>query len=329
MEAPSITVSDVANLALTVFTRSIVLSNTLQGTVSVTHDLLSMPVVIDSAVSQLWLPQVVCDELEASLGLTYDPSTELYVVNSTAHSRLLDLAPEIAFTLAADSTSNQTTSIVLPYAALDLRAGPPIYNVTTNYFPLRRANKQSVLGRVFLQEAYLVVDWDRSNFTISQAAPRGNRTRDIVPIRPLSDAPSSSGLSTGAIVGIVVGAIVFAIIIVVFLWRKLRKHDKWPQVDSEHPKERISMPPPYTDDKGMANVETDPKGVVSNDSIQQEAMSTPVYELHEEEMSHQLMGDPVRYELPTDTAGAPELEARSGQPEHRPYHPGSEARNSQ
>lgn len=135
-EAPGISVSNVVNLALTVNARSIVLSNTLQGTVSVTHDLLSLPMVLDSTVAQLWLPQVVCDELETSLGLTYDPSTELYLINITAHARLIELAPTIAFTLAADGTSNDTTTIVLPYAAFDLQASPPLYNTTANYFPL-------------------------------------------------------------------------------------------------------------------------------------------------------------------------------------------------
>jgi hypothetical protein len=38
-EGSGISISNVANLALTVNARSIVLSNTLQGTVSVTHEL--------------------------------------------------------------------------------------------------------------------------------------------------------------------------------------------------------------------------------------------------------------------------------------------------
>ena len=231
-EGSGISISNVANLALTVNARSIVLSNTLQGTVSVTHDLLSLPMALDSAVSQLWLPQVVCDELKTALGLTYDSSTELYLVNNTAHARLIELAPTIAFTLAADSTSDETTTIVLPYAAFDLQANPPMYNATTNYFPLRRAGKRSVLGRAFLQEAYLVVDWDRSNFTISPAAQRSNRTRDIISILPPLEEKSSSTLNTGAIAGIVIGAVVVLIIPVAFLWWKRRR-------PRERPKEEV------------------------------------------------------------------------------------------
>lgn len=168
-EGSRISVSNVVNLALTVNARSIVLSNTLQGTVSVTHDLLSLPMALDSTVSQLWLPQVVCDELEASLGLTYDPSTELYLVNSTAHARLIELAPTIAFTLAADGTSNDTTTIVLPYSAFDLQATPPLYNTTANYFPLRRASKRSVLGRAFCKKH---TSWLTGTEATSPSVPR-------------------------------------------------------------------------------------------------------------------------------------------------------------
>lgn len=319
-EGPGVSISNIANLALTVNARSIVLSNTLQGTVSVTHDLLSLPMALDSTVSQLWLPQVVCDELEASLGLTYDLSTELYLVNSTAHDKLIELAPTFAFTLAADGTSNDTTTIVLPYAAFDLQASPPIYNATTNYFPIRRASKRSVLGRAFLQEAYLVVDWDRSNFTISPAAQRADRTRDIVPILPPREATKSTSLSTGAIVGIVIGAVVIVLVLVVIIWlrcrRTHRKPEEVPRTDSLQP------PPEYPGDVKVAGVETDPKELTSGDDIHPEAMSTPVFELPQEEARHQLLGDPVRFELAADTVG-PELEAKPGEMSHRPHRPTS------
>ena len=324
-DGPGISIPNVANLALTVNTRSIVLSNTLQGTVSVTHDLFSLPMALDSTVSQLWLPEVVCDELETSLGLTYDASTELYVVNSTAHAKLIELAPTIAFTLAADSTSNDTITIVLPYAAFDLKIGPPTYNMTINYFPLRRAEKRSVLGRAFLQEAYLVVDWDRSNFTVSPAAQRSNRTREIIPILSPQEKTSSAGLSTGAIVGIAIGAVVVVVILIVILWwrcrpRKLQKETT--RTDSLQP------PSEWPGDKKIAEIEPDPKELTTSDTTHPEAMSTPLYELHQEEACHQLIADPVRFELAADTVG-PELEAGPEGESRRHYRPSSEARSLQ
>jgi hypothetical protein len=325
-EDAGISVSNIASLALTVNARSIVLSNTLQGTVSVTHDLLSLPMVLDSTVSQLWLPRVVCDELETSLGLIYDLSTELYAVNDTAHSKLVELAPTFAFTLAADSTSNETTTVVLPYAAFDLQAGLPVYNATTNYFPIRRASKKSVLGRAFLQEAYLVVDWERSNFTISPAANRQNRTRDVVPILSPREARHSPALSVGAIVGIVIGAVIVVVLLVAVLWwwkRRVRKpHEQEPPVDD------AQRPASWPEDKKIAEVEPEPAELYSGDTIHPEAMSTPLYELQQEEACHQLIGDPIRFELPAGTAEH-ELEMQLTESGHRSYRPGSEARSPQ
>lgn len=295
------------------------LSNTLQGTVSVTHDLLSLPMAIDSSVSQLWLPQVVCDQLEVFLGLTYDLSTELYLVNDTAHEELVRLAPEIAFTIAADSTSNDTTSIVLPYAALDLQAGPPTYNVTTNYFPLRRASKGSVLGRAFLQEAYLVVDWERSNFTLSKAAARGNRTTNIVPIFPPSRPSSTSALSVGAIIGIAIGAAVVVIVLVAFIWWKLRDRRR----KAREAEQLVNLPrptSPWHEDKKVADVEPAPNELDARASVHSEAMSAPLYELHEQQSSYQLMGEAVRFELPAETV-RPELEAEQNEVRYKPYRP--------
>jgi hypothetical protein len=304
-----------------VHARSIVMSNTLQGTVSATHDMLSLPMTIDSSVSQLWLPRVICDQLEVSLGLTYDSTTELYIVNDTAHEDLIRLAPEFAFTLAADGTTNVTTSIIIPYAAFDLRAGPPTYNFSTNYFPIRRASQGSVLGRAFLQEAYLVVDWERSNFTLSPASKRENRTSTIVPISAPSKAKATSSLSVGAIVGIVIGAVVLVVLVVAFVWWRLRARR------SNKPEPPTDVPPPtssWPEDKKLADIEPDHKELPDNnrDSIQSEAMSVPLYELQEEQNRHQLMGDPVRYELPADRVES-ELEAQQNEVRYQPYRPAS------
>jgi hypothetical protein len=323
-EDSGISVSNIANLALTVNARSIVLSNTLQGTVSVTHDLLSLPMVLDSTVSQLWLPRVVCDELETSLGLLYDPLTELYVVNDTAHAKLIELAPTFAFTLAADSTSNETTTVVLPYAALDLQADLPIYNATTNYFPIRRASKRSVLGRAFLQEAYLVVDWERSNFTISPATDRQNRTRDVVTILSPREARSSHTLSVGAIVGIVIGSVIVVVLLSAILWWKCRARKPHKE---EPPADNPQRPASWPEDKKIAEVdEPEPAELNPGNTIHPEAMSTPLYELQQEEACHQLIGDPVRFELPAEVAEH-ELETQRRESRHRSYRPGSEARS--
>ena len=104
------------------------------------------------------------------------------------------------------------------------------YDNTTSYFPIRRAANESqfTLGRTLLQEAYLIVDYERHNFTVAQAAfPNPLPAADIHTIYPPGYSPSSSssGLSTGAKAGIAVGSILFALALAtlaLFLYRRRR-----------------------------------------------------------------------------------------------------------
>jgi hypothetical protein len=271
--------------------QNLVVANTLNGTFSATFGLPTLQLAIDTGVSQLWLPKVICDTLSEALGLTYDPSTELYLVNDTARAQLLDLAPDFTFTLAANATSSDTVSIVLPYAAFDLEVGQPFYNTTKRYFPMRRAadEKLYVLGRAFLQEAYLIVDWERGNFSLSQARHQITQ-RDIVPIRPVSDEPSKhTGLNTGIIAGIAVAisvAVLIAGAVGYMLWRKKR---------SRAASLRENVASPYPDEKK----EHEAMELSGMGALLAEANSTPVHELHHESSRQQLMSTPV-YELPGD-----------------------------
>ena len=176
--------------------------------------------LIDSTVPHIWLPFSACEIFEHAFGLTYDNDTDLYLVNSTIHSRLLNLNPTVTFKLGNDLSSGPTVSISLPYGAFNLEAHYPIYtsnssNSSVNYFPLRRAanDTQYTLGRTFLQEAYIIADYERSNFSVAQAILTSPLPpRHIVPIlspnattQRNSSAPhsiQSHELSTGVIVAI-------------------------------------------------------------------------------------------------------------------------------
>ena len=209
---PGVEIQVIANetRSLIAHVRSIVASNTLNGTLSAAFDLPSLPMAIDSGVSQLWLPPQVCENLAGALGLTYDNSTGLYLVNDTAHTRLLGLSPEFTFTVAANATSRETTNIVLPYASFDLEVSQPFYNTSRRYFPIRQAPTDDlyVLGRTFLQEAYLIVDWERGNFTVSPYKHQSTG-QGIVSIPPLDDDDGEDPvvLRPGVIAGIAVGAL--------------------------------------------------------------------------------------------------------------------------
>ncbi len=226
----SFTFSTDPSRLLTVSVASIMGTNTLQGTVSMTSG--AHFSVIDSSVAQLWLPTAVCAQFETAFGLTYDPKTDLYLVNDTIHQQLLSKNPSVTIKLAnslQDATTNYT-NIQLPYAAFDLQASYPYYQNATNYFPIRRAanDSQYILGRTLLQEAYLIVDYERANFTIAPAVfPDPLPAANVVTITSPNDkakGSTSSGLGAGAIAGIVIAAVVLiGLAIIGAIWFRKRR----------------------------------------------------------------------------------------------------------
>jgi hypothetical protein len=167
-------------LSLTI--QSIDATNTLQGVVTLSNS--PTYATIDSTVSHIWLPEKACDEFERVFGLQFDPHTQLYIVNTTTHDRLKQLNPSINFQLGTSRDPTKVVNINLPYGAFDLQAGYPIYSNATNYFPIRRAanETQFTLGRAFLQEAYLITDYEHQNFSVSQATFESPLKERIVPI---------------------------------------------------------------------------------------------------------------------------------------------------
>jgi hypothetical protein len=211
---------------------SITATNTLVGTRSLTSG--SHFSLIDSTVSHMWLPRDICDAFEEAFGLTYDSSTDLYLINSTMRDQVEARNPSVTIKLinSLEDTSKNYTNIVLPYSAFDLQASYPFYDNATNYFPIRRAENdtQYTLGRTLLQEAYLIVDYERATFTVQQAVfPNPLPAANIITITSPNDSGSeedSSGLSTGAIAGIAIGSVLAVLIAAVagfFLWRRRRR----------------------------------------------------------------------------------------------------------
>ncbi|KAK4503998.1 hypothetical protein PRZ48_004913 [Zasmidium cellare] len=202
----------------------------LVGLQSITYDTFgsapllaqSIDIFVDSMVSQMWLPLDVCQQFEQAFGLTWNNATELYVLNDTTHAQLQAQNPTFTFTIGAAASGPQgnTTNITFPYSAFDLNISAPYVNGSLPYFPLKRAQNSSqyTLGRVFLQEAYLVADYDRRNFSIGQALFPSNSTQDLKAILPpgaaVNNQSGGSSLSGGAIAGIVVGVVVAVVLII-------------------------------------------------------------------------------------------------------------------
>jgi hypothetical protein len=191
---------------------------------------------IDSTVAELYLPVEICEAFEDAFGLELDHETGLYFVKDTLHQDLLSQKPSITFTLGQKYSTNTTVQITLPYAAFDLEASPPYRGLQgkTRYFPIRRGNDsdQWVLGRTFLQEAYLTVDWERQNFSLSAVDWTFGNPAMILPIVSPNYTLSPStqtrekSLSSAAIIGIAVGGgVLFALVMAAagwWFWRRRR-----------------------------------------------------------------------------------------------------------
>ncbi|MAD83081.1 MAG: hypothetical protein CL912_08955 [Deltaproteobacteria bacterium] len=195
--------------------------------------------VLDSTVSHIWLPTSACTLFENAFGLTWNETAQLYFVSETQHTLLQAQNPSVTFTLRRPDTVASATeriNITLPYGAFDLTASWPLVESETRYFPLKRANDSSqyILGRAFFQEAYVVADYERKNFSVSQCK-WDSSPQNIVTIFPPSDSTDNpetkpSGLPVGAIAGIAAGGGVLLIVLAVVLyfcsWKPRRRKRK-------------------------------------------------------------------------------------------------------
>ena len=213
---------------------------------------------IDSSTPYLWLSESMCDTFAQALGLQYDDSLELFTFgeNTTQHQTLLDWNLNFTFEITNLPGSKSTVELSLPYDAFDLQLSYPFpgLNATpssapVNYFPLRKAanSSQYTIGRAFLQETYLTVDYERNNFSIAQAAFDINALNDMKLVditRPDNSSLGGPKTSTskhhlgvreiGLIVGVVIGGLALFTFVVIYYLRK-RRDRAGQQLDKKRP----------------------------------------------------------------------------------------------
>jgi hypothetical protein len=188
---------------------------------------------IDSLVTEIWLPVSVCQAFAQQFNLTWNAQGQLYLIDDTAHAALLAQNPTFSFTIGQAGGGGETIDIVLPYAAFDLNLAAPIVGNTTRYFPLMQAQNSSqyTFGRTFLQEVYVIADYERRSFSVSQALfPSTSVAQNIVAIQPPghNSKGNGRGLTAGPIAAIVIVVVaVFAMaILAVILCLKRRSRRK-------------------------------------------------------------------------------------------------------
>ena len=204
----------------------------------------SISIFIDSTVPELWLPESACAAFESAFGIEFNTDYNRYLITSQQRQNLLSQNAQITFTLGPLRNGGETVDIVLPYQAFDLQVQFPIVadSNTSYYFPLQKAanDTQYTLGRTFLQEAYLIADYDRQNFSVSQCAWDREKlsSQNLVSIlspnamtttTSHSDSKSDHPILTKwAIVGIAVGiaGLIAILALILFLLRRRKEAQK-------------------------------------------------------------------------------------------------------
>lgn len=211
---------------------------------------------IDSTIPRMIFPQKTADLIAANFGLQYDPKRRMYFMPEKVHAGLSRVNPNITFTLGNSLKGGPTIDIVLPYSSFDL------FIQEQRYFPLQVGNDSTFcLGRPFLQEAYIITNYEHHNFSISQtrfdnlnstrknlvalpaatATPTLSGNPPMIPtVAPTSTSePSKGGLSQGARAGVIAGTTsaiaVSFMILALFFWR-------WRKYKKTHPKKPLGQP---------------------------------------------------------------------------------------
>lgn len=228
---------------------------------------------------------------------------ELYKLSAAQHDRLAALNPSVTINLTPSlSAINQLVAITLPYSAFDLNVSwpygnGPYKNESAYYFPLKRANdtNQYTLGRAFLQEAYLIADYERQNFSVWPCRWDDTTTREnLVPIltNDVTTIRSKSSMGTGTIVGAGVGGAAGLMTLGVIFWLYLRRRSRSRAAEME-----------------LQEVESNNSGAVSTHITHQlnksvlpaEIAGTEKHELHQD---HRLEAEPGgKFEM--DGSGLP------------------------
>ncbi|PTB63940.1 acid protease [Trichoderma citrinoviride] len=213
--------------------------------------------LIDSTTPYLWLPSAVCDEFADAFNLTYNATFDLYTLTNEQFNQY-GSADSFTFTFSFSSVDNHDNfgsplnvpglvNITVPMRAFVNLLQYPFMHQTIKYgdpaipyFALRKSDNDSavVIGRSFLQEAYMITKYDEAVFSIHQAKfpQRPIAEANLVPIKQPNNSPypsppkqTGSKLSTGQMIGIAVGAILlcsFCLISLCCVCRRRRSLEK-------------------------------------------------------------------------------------------------------
>ncbi|KAF7591686.1 hypothetical protein BBP40_001194 [Aspergillus hancockii] len=228
---------------------------------------LSKRVSIDPTKPYMYLPEATCDAITSSLPVSFDSGLGLYIWDTThsIYANITSSATYLSFSFNKDGLNDQTITVKVPFRLLTLTLQDPLVDQNVTYFPCFLSTSTPVLGRAFLQAAFVGVNWFEGNNTgmwfLGQAPGPGLPNADITAINVRDTAlaasdnsweqswekhwralgtsssgnstSSNGGLTTGQKAGIGIGAgvagvILFAVIVWILILHRRRRHRAGP-----------------------------------------------------------------------------------------------------
>ena len=210
--------------------------------------------LIDSSTPFLWLPLAMCDNFAQAFNLEFNETFGLYFFSDDGLQRFRaasDLMINFAFAHAdsgeSDGAGLETVTITLSANAFIQELRYPYTNVEGGpdaapmpYFPLKRQKDggKVIIGRTFLQEAYLITNYETGTFSIHQAVFPDDPVATSIKALSADDSVQSAsqstpeghiGLTKDQLAGIVAGSAIGVVAIGVaiwWIWRKMRRSSK-------------------------------------------------------------------------------------------------------
>lgn len=124
-------------------------------------------ITIDPTKPYMYLPEATCDAITSSFPISFDSGLGLYIWDTTGsgYANITSSATYLSFSFNKDGLNNQTITVKVPLRLLTLTLQDPLVDKNTTYFPCYRSTDTPVLGRAFLQAAFVGVNWFEGNNT--------------------------------------------------------------------------------------------------------------------------------------------------------------------
>jgi LPXTG-motif cell wall-anchored protein len=131
----------------------------------------ALAIQLEPGLPYMYLPKAICDLLATQLPITYDSGLNLYLWNTSSANhiqRLLNSPHYLSFNF-----NNNAVTIAVPLILLNLTLTAPIVSNPTPYFPCSPYHPPDgqtyILGRAFLQSAFLAQNWQSETLWLAQA----------------------------------------------------------------------------------------------------------------------------------------------------------------